>query len=142
MDKIFDKIFEYTQTLEIIDTHEHLPAFEKDREEDTDVLKEYLMHYFNRDLISAGLSLKDYEKAINNKQPIMKRWKIVEPYWQAARHTGYGRALDISAKGLYGIDGISGLTIEKLNEKFLKSFQDGHSKKVLKEKSKIKVQLQ
>ncbi|MCK5578398.1 MAG: amidohydrolase, partial [Planctomycetes bacterium] len=88
MSKSFEKIFDYVKKLEIIDTHEHLPPTEKVREKDTDVLKEYLGHYFNRDLISAGLSKSDHDKVIDNKQPLMKRWKIVEPYWKASRHTG------------------------------------------------------
>ena len=42
MNKIFDEIYSYVKDLEIIDTHEHLPAFEHLREKDTDILKEYL----------------------------------------------------------------------------------------------------
>ena len=97
--QVYDELFEYVKGLEIIDTHEHLPAFEELRERDTDILKEYLTQYFNSDLISAGLSIADYERVINNELPLMERWKLVEPYWEAARNTGYGRVLDISAKG-------------------------------------------
>lgn len=67
MIKAFEEILDYVEDLEIIDTHEHLPCFENAREKDTDVLKEYLTHYFNRDLISAGLKANDYHKIINNK---------------------------------------------------------------------------
>ena len=141
MNKIFEEVFDYVKTLKIIDTHEHLPVTEEAREKDTDVLKEYLQHYFNRDLISAGLSQQDFQKVINNKLPIKERWRLVEPYWEAARHTGYGRALDISVKELYGIEKIHGSTIEKLNEKFLKSLEPGHYKKVLKDKSNIEVSI-
>ena len=141
MDRIFDDIHEYVKGLEIIDTHEHLPAFESLREKDTDVLKEYLQHYLSCDLISAGLRQDDYEKVINNKLPLMERWKLVEPYWEFARNTGYARSLDISVRGLYGIDKICRDTIEELNKKFLDSLNTGHFKKVLKEKSKIKVSL-
>ena len=139
--KIYEEIFDYVKDLEIIDTHEHLPYREDARNKDTDVLKEYLTHYFNRDLISAGLKISDFQKVIDNKLPLTERWKLVEPYWEAARNTGYGRALDISAKGLYGIDRICGETIEGLNEAFLKSLKQGHFRKVLKEKSKIKISL-
>ena len=138
---IYGELFEYVQDLEIIDTHEHLPAFEKLRERDTDVLKEYLKHYFNCDLVSAGLSLAESERVIDTQIPLMDRWKLVEPYWDAARHTGYGRSLDIAVKGLYGIDGITGQTIEELNSKFMESIEQSHFRKVLKEKSKIKVSL-
>ncbi|MCL4416684.1 MAG: amidohydrolase [Actinobacteria bacterium] len=141
MDKIYDKIFDYIKKLEIIDTHDHLPSFEADREKDTDVLKEYLSHYFNCDLISAGLSKNDYKKIIESKLPIVEKWNLVEPYWEVSKYTGYGRSLEIAAKEIYGIDGISKSTIEELNTKFLESLAPGHFKKVLKDKSKIKISL-
>jgi len=47
MTKTFKEIFSYVKGLEIIDTHEHLPYCESAREKDTDVLKEYLTHYFD-----------------------------------------------------------------------------------------------
>jgi hypothetical protein len=140
-ENIFNELYEHVQGLEIIDTHEHLPAFENLREKDTDVLKEYLRHYFNSDLISAGLGQNDYEKVIDHKLPLMERWDIVEPFWNAARNTGYGRSLDISVKAIYGIDRICRESIEELNRKFLDSHKTGHFKKVLKDKSKIKVSL-
>ena len=52
MDKIFEEVHDYTSSLSVIDTHEHLPPRESGREQSTDVLKEYLTHYFDRDLIT------------------------------------------------------------------------------------------
>lgn len=141
MNKTFDEILDHVKGIEIIDTHEHLPAFENLREKDTDVLKEYLTHYFNCDLISAGLRKPDYDRVIDNKLPLMDRWNLVEPFWKAAGNTGYARALDISVKGIYGIDRICRDTIENLNDKFLNSLQPGHYQRVLKEKSKIRISL-
>ena len=141
MDKIYNEILDYVKKLEIIDTHEHLPSFEADRDKDTDVLKEYLSHYFSCDLISAGFSKSDYKKIIERKLPIIEKWKLVEPYWEVSKYTGYGRSLEIAAKEIYGIDGISKSTIEELNNKFLESLTPGHFKKVLKDKSRIKISL-
>ncbi len=141
MNEIFEDLFDHIKNLEIIDTHEHLPAFEHLREQDTDVLKEYLTHYYNCDLISAGLPASDYEKVINNKLPIMEKWKVVEPYWELAKNTGYARALDISVKALYGIERICRETIEELNQRFLATLHPGHYHTVLKEKSNIRISL-
>ncbi len=141
MKKIYQEIMEYINNLEIIDTHEHLPSNEEDRDKETDVLKEYLAHYFSRDLISAGLPREDYQKIMEEKLSILEKWNLVEPYWDAARYTGYGRALDIAVKELYEIDRISEETIEELNSKFMDSLRPGHFQKVLKEKCKIKTSL-
>ena len=141
MKEAYNEILEYINTLEIIDTHEHLPCKEEDRDMDADVLKEFLGHYFSRDLISAGLSLQDYDRIIEEELPIMEKWKMVEQYWEVSRYTGYGRALDIVAKDIYGVDRIDGSTIEELNDKFLKTLKHGHFKKILKDKCKIKTSL-
>lgn len=138
MEKIFKQLLDYINGLEIIDTHEHLPSYEKDRDMDADVIKEYLAHYYNRDLVSAGMPESDYEKIIESKLPVEEKWLMVEPYWKLARYTGYGRCLDISARELYGIDHISGDTITELNDRFRKSLKPGHFEKVLKKKSKIR----
>lgn len=137
MEKIFEEILDYTKDLKIIDTHEHLPSKEEFRDKDTDIIKEYMSHYFDRDLVSAGLSRKDRQRIDQEKLPIMEKWKIVEKYWEVSRFTGYGRALDITVQGLYGVDRIDGTTIEDLNSRFLKTLKPGHFKKVLKDKCKI-----
>ena len=110
MDKTYRDLLDHINTLEIIDTHEHLPSNEKDRDKDTDIIKEYMSHYFDRDLVSAGLAKCDRQRIIEEKLTIMEKWKIVEPYWEVSRFTGYGRALDIAAQELYGIDKIDGST--------------------------------
>ena len=141
MEETYKKLLDHINTLEIIDTHEHLPCREEDRDMDADVLQEYLGHYFNRDLISAGLPMADYDRVIEEDMPVGDRWKMVEPYWELSRYTGYGRALDIAASGIYGIDRIDGSTIEELNRKFEESKKPGHFKKVLKDKCRIKTSL-
>ena len=66
----------------------------------------------------------------------------MEPYWDACRHTGYGRALTLAVQGIYGIDDIHRDTIEELSDRFQKALTSGnHFDYVLKEKSKIKVSL-
>lgn len=137
MKDTFNEIFDYVKTLDIIDTHEHLPYREELRNFNADILSEYLVHYFNRDLMSAGLSKDDFVKVCNTEIPIMERWELVEPYWEDARNTGYGRALDITVKELYDVDSINRNTIEEVNEKFKESLKIGQFNKVLKEKSKI-----
>lgn len=137
---MINEIYDYIKGIQIIDTHEHLPPFESARERH-DVISDYLCHYFNVDLISAGLSCKDYERLRGNKLNIMEKWNIVEKYWDAARHTGYGQALEITARDLYGVDRIGRDTITALNDAYLKSYEEEHYKKVLKDMCKIKVSI-
>ena len=127
----------FINELDILDSHEHLPM-EKDRPQNTDVLAEWLTHYFSCDLVSAGLSDEGLAEARNSSRDLMELWRLVEPYWEAARSTGYGRSLDIAACGLYALDGINRKTIGPLNEAFVAARNKGeHYRYVLKEKSKI-----
>jgi hypothetical protein len=141
MKNIFQEIFDYVKGLTIIDSHEHLPYREDARRKDTDVIAEYLIHYFSSDLISAGLDRKTLDQLRSRDMSIMEKWDMVEHYWNICRYTGYGRALDISVKGLYGINKISRDTIEELDDAFQKSLNPGHFKRVLKDMSKIEVSL-
>lgn len=141
MNQSFNEILNYLNTVPIIDSHEHLPSNEKDRDKDTDVLKEYLLHYFNRDLITSGLTLSSYEKIADNSISVTNKWKIIEPYWKVSKYTGYGRALSIAAKDIYGIDRIDTDTIEELNTRFQNSLKPGHFRKVLKDMCRIKTSL-
>ena len=136
---VYEDLLAYIDTLQIIDTHEHLPN-EADRPKDVDVLAEYLTHYFSCDLISAGLSDEDLARVKDSSKDLLQRWRRVEPYWDAARSTGYGRALDLAARGLYGIDGISRRTIGALNDAFIAARKKGgHYQHVLKDRSRIRL---
>ena len=138
-DAVYQQLKSYIDGLEIVDTHEHLPAYECMRSPTDDVLTEYLRQYFVVDLASSGLPWADLEKVLRTGLSIEEKWKLVAPYWEISRNTGYGQALDISAEALYGISKIDGSTIEELNDKFIKARQDGGMfRKVLKDLCKTK----
>jgi len=138
-----ETLLEFINSLEIIDTHEHLPNEHEWAAKTHDVLAEFLTHYFSCDVVSAGLPQKVLDGTVrDSSQPLMERWGIVEPYWNDARNTGYGRCLDIVARDLYGLPGVNRDTIQTLNEEFLKRRAAAAKGKsyyrfVLKEKSKI-----
>ncbi len=141
-DELYNEVFSFVQKLEIIDTHEHLPGFEKRRNPDADVLSEYLGDYIGTDLQSAGLPEKDFIRACDTSIPIMERYRLLEPYWEACRFTGYGRGVDETVRLVYGEDGINAATIERINDKFKASLAaGGQYRKVLKDISKIKVSI-
>jgi uncharacterized protein len=139
MSDAFDPILEHVDGLEIIDTHEHLPGREELRERPTDVLREYVMQYFPDDLLSSGLSREDLERVRDISRPLVERWRIVAPHWEACRHTGYGRMLDIAARDLHGVDGVRGETLEALDASFQRSLEPGWFRHVLRERCKIRI---
>lgn len=130
--KLYSMLYDEISKMPVIDTHEHLVWDEEIRCKDSnDVLSEYLSHYIKSDVLSAGLKLSDLQIVMDSRKSIKERWQIVEPFWEFSRYTGYGRALDISVKGIYGINGINRNTIEHLNASFLENKKAGHYKRVL-----------
>jgi len=100
---LFDEICK----MPVVDTHEHLLWNDNARNSDgNDVLSEYLIHYMSSDIISSGMKRADFDKVTDSRGDVAERWKIVEPFWEFCRYTGYGRSLDIAGKAIYGIDGI------------------------------------
>ena len=75
--RYYEEIYDYLKDIVIIDTHEHIPVAEKYRDQQTDLLKEYMTYYFCSDLVSAGYQNMDYLKDIS--KPVMDRWLDVEP---------------------------------------------------------------
>jgi hypothetical protein len=133
----YTELLEHIQSLKIIDTHEHLP-FESERSIESDVLEEWLAHYFSCDLVPAGMSDEDLAMVRDSRQDIRKRWEIAEPYWHAAEGTGHGRSLSLAARNLYDIGTIGADTIELLNERFQSARnRGGHYDFVLKLKCGI-----
>ncbi|MFA6107661.1 MAG: amidohydrolase [Candidatus Latescibacterota bacterium] len=136
-----DELAGYIGELQILDSHEHLPN-ERDRPAEADVLAEWLIHYFSCDLVSAGLSDDGLARARDSRVDLLARWDLVEPYWEAARTTGYGRSLDLAARDLYGVDGVRRQTLGRLNEAFVAARErGGHYRYVLKEKGRIALSL-
>ncbi|MGI6238154.1 MAG: amidohydrolase family protein [Christensenellales bacterium] len=136
----YEALLNEIRGMRVIDTHEHLPWDERAlADEPGDVLREYLAQYLRSDIISAGLSPADFARVVDGSLPIRARWAIVEPYWEAARYTGYGRAIDIAVRGIYGIDGVRGETIEALNDAYLAARKPGHQAHVLRERCNIEM---
>ena len=141
LDKTYAAILQAVESIPVIDTHEHLHHGVEDTNWGQDVLAEYLTHYLSSDLVSAGLHPNDLAKAVDPGLPLSERWELVEPYWEASRYTGYGRALDIAVKDIYGIDGINRETIEELGQAFRQEDRLEHFRYVLKELCNIEVSL-
>jgi len=131
-------LYEAIKSIPVIDTHEHLNVDEAGAyAQPTDILREYLTHYLSSDIKSAGLSGEDFKKVTDINGDLKDRWAIVAPYWEASRQTGYGRAIDIAVRELYGFDGVRGDYITELNDAFVKARKIGRYKEVLRDRCGI-----
>ena len=135
-------LVEYANSMQIIDTHEHLHPHKNFLGDKPDVLNDYFSHYITSDLMSAGMSDRELEKVCDAGVDITERFKLLEPWLDQVKNTSYYRSLEICAKTVHGIDGISRDTIVELNNRFVKAAsQKDYSRYIMKDLCNIEVSI-
>ena len=110
--KISEKVFKTP----FIDTHEHLIEEEErfkgtsNRRIKSDDWSMVLSHYINSDMLTAGMPPEDSGKFFSPDVDPKDKWALLEPYWPAIKNTGYGQAVCITLRELYGVDELSSKT--------------------------------
>ncbi len=136
--QIFAKVWETP----LIDTHEHL-CDEKDRlppsgsargQDDWTVL---FSGYLGSDLLSSGMPNDIFGKFFSKGPSPAEKWRMLEPYWSAVKHTGYGQAARISLRELYDADELSAATVDAIQAGYDKLRKPGFYQHVLCELGKI-----
>ncbi len=119
-----------------VDTHEHLIE-EADRisgknsrikANDWSML---LSHYIDSDLLTAGMPSDDYNHFFYPNVDPIDKWELIEPFWPSVRLTGYGQAVDIAIRKIYGIDGLAKGNIKKIQNAYLNTIKKGYYHHVL-----------
>lgn len=137
-----NKIYEKVSETILIDTHEHLPDESKRLSSNPplNIVNDWstlFSHYLNSDLRSAGMTEKDLKKFLGKDIDPLEKWNLLEPWWPAVKHTGYGQATAIAIKELYGIDNLNNSNISRLQNAFESMLKPGLYDHVLTEKAGI-----
>jgi glucuronate isomerase len=119
----------------IVNTHEHILA-EADRLKAPPDPFLLVGHYLINDLVAAGLPADDAVKLADATAPIEARFALFEPWWKAARFTGYAEAFRIALRDLYGVDEISVRGFEQVREQ-MANLRPGFYKEVLQRRGNI-----
>jgi hypothetical protein len=124
-----------------VDTHEHLwpeamriAAVSKDDPKipaaDFSML---LCHYADSDLQVAGMSGGDYRKLTSNDLSLADKWKLVEPYYDKCRNTGYLLCVRETVRILFGEDDLNKDTYRRVSEKLAAGVKPGYYRRVLRD---------
>ncbi len=130
------RLLDALDQLRLFDTHEHLIPESMRVGQPVDFFT-LAGHYALNDLISAGLDGKALERVRDSEAPLEQRWMAFEPYWQAARFTGYGQALSLAMRDIYGVEEISRDSIGPLTEAIRKRNRPGLYEEVLRKRAGI-----
>jgi hypothetical protein len=123
-------------SVRLYDSHEHLIA-EKTRVGQAVDFFTLAGHYAMNDVISAGLEGEALATVRDEHAPPERRWEAFEPCWKAARFTGYGQALSIAMRDIYGAEEISRASIAGINEAIRKRNRPGLYQQVLRDRAGI-----
>ena len=137
----YQEIKEYIDKIRIIDSHDHLPQEPVRLKQDVDVLATLFFRYATGDLGSAGMPEDDMIKIKDLSVPLEERWKVVEPWWEKIRNTGFSRSIEIAVKGLYDVDGVNSDTYMQLSKNMKMRNKEGLYRWVLKERSGIDISI-
>jgi uncharacterized protein len=134
---IRDEIWDAVVQAPFIDTHEHLIE-EAGRFTGTDHPRVQaddwsmiLCHYINSDMVTCGMPKDEYDAFFSPDVDPVRKWSLLEPYWPHIKNTGYGQAVRISLRELYGVDELSASTVDAVQSGYEKMRQPGFYRRIL-----------
>ncbi len=123
----------------LVDSHEHIIE-ENDRLEKKARCDDWALlmsHYLDSDLLTAGMPPKDHRRFLSPNVDPIEKWRLLAPWWPAVKNTGYGQAVAIAIRELYGVDELSDKSIPKVQQKYEELRKPGFYRKVLTEVARI-----
>jgi predicted TIM-barrel fold metal-dependent hydrolase len=124
----------FIQETPLVDSHEHLASESTYLEEGPDILQSLFQNYVAADLVVAGASPQAVDALVDKNNPdLRKRFAGVQQAWEATRHTGYGEAVRLIARLVYGIEEITPEAIEGAVAKHEALRQPGERLRLLRE---------
>lgn len=126
------QITQWVEQTPFIDTHEHLieeslrlsgalhPRFLPCND------WAYLFHaYVADDLVVAGMPVSELQRFLAPDLSSEAKYRLVAPYWDRIRHTGYAQALRYTFRGLYGEDDLTADSLPRIIEKYCETVRPG-----------------
>lgn len=132
MVKSYQAIVEWVDQTSFVDTHEHLVE-ENIRVSDVQHSSflpcndwAYLFSdYVADDLVLAGMPLSEKQRFFAPDISSEEKYRIVAPYWDRVRHTGYAQALRHTLRGVYGEDDLTAESLPRIAERYRETVQPG-----------------
>ena len=128
----------HIQATPLADTHEHLLKEADFVENGPDVLQDLFHTYIRTDLIAAGMPAEAAVRVIDARDPdIEGRWNGIKDAWHRCQYTGYGQAVRIAAKLIYGMDEIDLAGIRAAAERNVELRKPGGRLRLLREAANL-----
>lgn len=122
------------QTTPLCDTHEHLHSEAYFINNYPDLLQSLFDNYITADLIVAGAKPAAVTALLDKQNPDLKsRFAGIQDAWAAVQHTGYGEAVRLIAREVYGIEELTAAAIEAAQDRHQALCQPGKRLELLRD---------
>jgi uncharacterized protein len=120
------------------DTHEHMRKEADYVNSPFDIVMALFDNYVQTDLITAGASGAALAALRDVGNPDLRgRFNGIRAAWEAAQYTGYGEAVRLIAREVYGMDEISGAALEAAQPVHDKLHKPGERLRLLRDQAKL-----
>jgi hypothetical protein len=129
----------HIQITPMADTHEHLYTEAHYVDDGPDILEDlFAKNYIVADLVVAGATPEAAERLRDSHDPDLEaRWNGVKDAWQYCQHTGYGQAVRLIARHVYGMDEITLPALLAARERNLQLRLPGERLRILKQEGNL-----
>ena len=121
----------HIQSIALVDTHEHMRRENDWVENGPDILQDLFGNYVPADLNTAGASPEAMSDLMDASKDIESRFKGIRDAWESTQFTGYGEAVSLIAKHIYGLDELTGKNLAIAQEKVKKIQTPGKRYEIL-----------
>ena len=129
---------QHVEQTPLCDTHEHLLSEETYVQDGPDLLQNLFGFYLTADLVVAGVSQTDLDRLYDAANPdIRERFLPIRNAWDAVKHTGFGEAVRILAKEVYGMEHITPEALEAAQQTHAVFRAPGQRLKLLQERANL-----
>jgi len=142
--EIFKEVKDIVDKTSFVDTHEHLPSeseriANKSNRDKTPApdMGMLFSHYADSDLQVAGMSDKEYKKLTSWDLSPQEKWRLLAPYYNRCRNTGYLLCVRESIFALYGEEDLSENNCEEISQKIKDNIQPGFYRRILRDVANI-----
>ncbi|MER9274898.1 amidohydrolase family protein [Mesorhizobium sp. M0643] len=132
------RITQWVEQTTFVDTHEHLI---EESQRLSGVLDPQLLpcddwtylfaDYVANDLVVAGMPVEELRSFLGPDLSSDAKYRLVAPYWDRIRHTGYAQALRSTFRGLYGENDLTAESLPRIAERYRETVQPGFYSTIL-----------
>jgi hypothetical protein len=138
MAMVVQELIDYMNTLEIIDTHEHLPNESERLKQQVD-FSTLFSQYCQSDLFASGMDLNRF---FSPEVDVEEKWNVFQPHYERIKNGSYARAARLAMERFYGLNDLRSVNdAYVITERIRDGNKPGLYKRVLKDACRLRTAL-